>query len=138
MIKARTLPAFRARSPLTAGLASAKATPMRAALSLFTALLLLVTLAVGPAARASVPVPCGTVTASAADAHFEGDSDEVPADDDAGFPHHHGPSHDHQVGMALAGGESATLIVSASAPWARASAAHASSASDPALRPPRA
>lgn len=138
MIKARTLPAFRARSSLTASLVSAMSAPMRAALSLFTALLMLVTLAVGPAARASAPVPCGAVTASAADAHFEGDSDEVPADDDAGFPHHHGPSHDHQVGMALEGGEAATLIVSASGPWARASAAHALSASDAALRPPRA
>lgn len=126
------------RSSLTGALVSTTDTLVRSVLTLLTALALLMTLALGPAAHASIPVPCGKATASATDVHFEGDADEVPADEDAGFPHHHGPSHDHQVGTALEGVEAAALVMGPSPRWARASAAYVASDSDPALRPPRA
>lgn len=31
--------------------------------------------------------------------HFDGDSDQVPSDTTKGYPHHHGGSHDHQLGQ---------------------------------------
>lgn len=132
---ARTLTA---RSCLTSGRASFRGTLVRSALSILTALILLVTLAIGPTARASVPVPCGAATTSGVDAHFEGDADEVPADDDAAFPHHHGTSHDHQVGTAFEDSDMVAAVVPNAPHWARTSASQVSAGSDPALRPPRA
>ena len=99
---------------------------------------LLLSLATGTAARASAPIPCATAEQAVADLHFEGDADEVPADEDGGFPHHHGTGHDHGVGL----GASLAQVRSDQAPRARLAPGRqdrtVGAAADPALRPPTA
>lgn len=41
----------------------------------------------------------GTPIMAQAIGHFAGDADEVPADADKDYPHHHASCHDHQVGL---------------------------------------
>ncbi|NIJ64649.1 hypothetical protein FHR20_001580 [Sphingomonas leidyi] len=85
-------------------------------------------------------VPLGCVdTQTAVDmGHADGDADQVPADGDKGYPHHHGGCHGHQV---------VPKIVK-DAPFARAVAKARltpapayflpAATADPALRPPQA
>jgi hypothetical protein len=125
------------QSRLTGGFACATAWIVRPLIALFVCFMLIASLTVGATTRAAIPVSCGEIVTSASDGHFEGDSDEVPADQDAGFPHHHGVGHDHQVGMPISNFGQAGLVVTATASWARSDTGAASSSSDPALRPPR-
>ncbi|WBO24665.1 hypothetical protein PBT88_15270 [Sphingomonas abietis] len=78
-------------------------------------------------------------TTQAADSgHWAGDGDEVPADADKGYPHHHASCHDHNVGFPATAGrlpldERAAQTPASLRPTTLATA-------DPAelLRPPRA
>ena len=112
---------------------------MRRLLAFLTILSLAISLLAGPGARASVPVPCADVERPLdADTHYEGDADEVPADADGGYPHHHGAGHDHgtfvpQAHRAPTHG--AGLLMR---PLPRRHDRTAGAVPDPALRPPRA
>ncbi len=96
-------------------------------------------LAAGTSARAAAAIPCAAVEeAASSDLHYEGDADEVAADEDGGYPHHHGVGHDHGVGLAY--GHRA--MDHDPAPKARLMAERqeqtAGAPADPALRPPTA
>ena len=73
---------------------------MRRLLSLVSILMLAVMLWTGTTAHAAEAMGCVEVSAEAF-GHFDGDSDQVPADPDKGVPHHHGGCHGHHVGVAV-------------------------------------
>ncbi len=63
------------------------------ALAVFCASL---SLAMGAVAHAAEPIACIDATTAQSMGHSPGDSDEVPADSDKGYPHHHGGCQVHQ------------------------------------------
>lgn len=79
------------------------------------------------------------VTSQAADTgHWAGDGDEVPADADKGYPHHHAGCHDHSVGFPATAERLPLHEQLAQAPASNGATTLATA--DPAslLRPPRA
>jgi hypothetical protein len=110
---------------------------MRKLLPLLACLMLVLTGWSG-VAHAAESMMCGELTQAEEATHIAGDGDEVPADADKGYPHHHAACHDHQVAAPVEGrGETAavdrrTVFASRKAPIWRAHQ------SDPALRPPQA
>jgi hypothetical protein len=112
---------------------------MRSLASLFLGLMLLAALAIGQPTRASAPMACGEVASAPADIfHYEGDADEVPADEDGAYPHHHSTGHDHSAGISPTGGDDIGPALAASAPWLTQRSSEPASGTDPGLRPPRA
>ncbi len=83
------------------------------------------------------PVSVEVSTAQMVD-HSDGDGDQVPADSDKAYPHHHNTCHDHLVGVPV----TSDRIVVANLPPVRAiawsEAKMAGAPTDPALRPPQA
>jgi hypothetical protein len=75
---------------------------MRRLMPLISAFMLVLMLWTGGAAHAAEAIECGEAT-EASGGHFEGDSDEVPADSDKATPHHHGVCHGHCMGISAAG-----------------------------------
>ncbi|QNA82565.1 hypothetical protein G4G27_15475 [Sphingomonas sp. So64.6b] len=110
---------------------------MRALFSLFIGLVLALSLGLGSVAHAVEPVG-SCVEAGTTAGHVDGDSDQVPADSDKDYPHHHGGCHGHHVAAPIGDGETiaharlASIITRADV---RNGVTHAS---DPALRPPQA
>jgi hypothetical protein len=105
------------------------------------ALLLLVLVALsmvlGSAASAMEPGDCLDKVEAARSGHANGDGDQVPADFEKAYPHHHGASHDHQIGEPA---RSAALTI----PLLRFEERRAEAMStvtlpgpDPGLRPPQ-
>lgn len=74
---------------------------MRRLLAFVMCFLLASSLGSGAIAHASEPVTCIEIT-SAPGLHVEGDSDQVPADSEKGYPHHHGGCHGHHIGVPIA------------------------------------
>lgn len=80
-----------------------------------------------------------SVELSAADAalsHVDGDGDQVPADAEKGYPHHHGGCHGHHVGVPV---KLTSVPQTFSAPALPRPFDHsrvARAPADPALRPP--
>lgn len=70
---------------------------MRRLLLLFACFGVLLSMGSGPIAHAMEPVICIDAGSPAAAAHSEGDGDEVPADADKGYPHHHAGCHGHPM-----------------------------------------
>ncbi len=110
---------------------------MRKLLPLLACLMLVLT---GWTSMAHAAEPIGCVETASADlaTHGAGDTDEVPADDGKGYPHHHGTCHGHTItaptapaGALHAIDRRARLFVAANRPLS-------SSGADPALRPPQA
>ncbi|MES1973370.1 MAG: hypothetical protein V4472_13005 [Pseudomonadota bacterium] len=66
-------------------------------LTFLTCLAVFVSLGWGSLAHAMEPVGCIDTPTSALSGHVEGDRDEVPADGDKGYPHHHAGCQGHQV-----------------------------------------
>jgi hypothetical protein len=81
--------------------------------------------------------PIGT-TQAAYTGHWAGDGDEVPADADKGYPHHHAACHDHGVAVPVTAERLPLHETIAKAPASNGTASLATA--DPAslLRPPRA
>jgi hypothetical protein len=71
-------------------------------------------------------------------AHAPGDGDEVPADADKGYPHHHASCHEHHVNTPII--ETAAIPILAASTLPPADLSRALSGHDPeaALRPPQA
>lgn len=106
---------------------------------------LLVSMSIGMTSIAHAMEPAGgaTIAASATTmvaelGHTQGDSDEVPADSDKGYPHHHVSCHGDHVAAAFDCDE--TLLAAAPISDATLGALFPlpSRATDPALRPPQA
>lgn len=91
------------------------------------------------AASAHVAEQVGCVeTTSAGSEHFDGDSDEVPADTDTGYPHHHGGCHGHHVGVPITAEPVRHSANRRVQPLGRGHDRTAGATADPALRPPQA
>ena len=71
---------------------------MKRALTLLLAAILTLTMGVGTVAHAMEPVISFDNVAAAEMGHTPGDADQVPADSDKGYPHHHAECHGHQIG----------------------------------------
>lgn len=105
---------------------------MRRFLPFISAILVLLTFWAGTVARAAEP----SVTPVAAAAHFDGDHDQVPADEHGPVPHHHGICHADQIGLTSA--NVAPMAEPVCVRAERPSAAPSLSSAEPgsALRPP--
>lgn len=106
--------------------------------ALFLSLILALSLGFGSVAHAAEGGGGVEISAATSIDHVNGDGDQVPADSEKGYPHHHGGCHGHDTGvpmtsdaLAIVAGLRATLSA-----WDNGPAALAPS--DPALRPPQA
>lgn len=108
---------------------------MRRLLPFFCLLMMAMTAWSATAAQAAEAFECVEVSGSAA-GHFEGDSDQVPADSDKRTTHHHAVCHGHC--SAIADTEVAGLPLSSQPQRARPLVSQLLSGSDPGqtLRPP--
>ncbi len=112
--------------------------PMHRLSALFLSFMLVLMLGLGSVAHATEGVTCIDTAAVSSLDHCDGDADQVPADADKAYPHHHGGCHGHHVGVPIASGSTgpaSSVCVTASV-WRNAPKAPV--ASDPALRPPQA
>ncbi len=112
--------------------------PMHRVTALFLCLMLMLSLGLGSVAHATEGVRCVDFTAASALEHSASDGDQVPADADKSYPHHHGGCHGHHIGVPFEAGLVASLD---GLPMAHGSWNHDPMVpvpSDPALRPPQA
>lgn len=101
-------------------------------------ILLASSLGLGSVAHANKTVTCVETSAAYSLDHADGDSDQVPADSEKGYPHHHGGCHGHHVGVPITSDpvqHTADRRVRP-LPWDHDRTTGASA--DPALRPPQA
>ena len=71
-------------------------------------------------------------------AHVEGDADQVPADSDQPFPHHHGTCHGHSLGAPVASAALLPGLIARESPDASGTTRLARRLIGPAFKPPRA
>lgn len=109
---------------------------MRGLLSLISALCLFASLATGAVVHAAELVAAGEVTAATQWLHADGDHDQVPADADKDYPHHHNVCHGHDLAAPVktCGGPGA--LDRAGRPAVAADALPAAGPPDSPLRPP--
>jgi hypothetical protein len=73
---------------------------VRHLLALFLAFALSLSMASGAVAHGMEPIGCmDAAQSTASDGHAAGDADEVPADADKAYPHHHGTCQGHPIGL---------------------------------------
>ncbi|RYY28411.1 MAG: hypothetical protein EOP62_04245 [Sphingomonadales bacterium] len=116
---------------------------MHRLIALFACVAVLVSLAGGSVAHAMEPPVAACVEASTTPAaldadHSEGDSDQVPADAEKGYPHHHGACHGHHVAAPFGDAIAFDFQVRDCIAPAHAAARYVATGGDPALRPPQA
>jgi hypothetical protein len=107
-------------------------------IALFLALLLSVSVGLGSTAHAMEPVTSIDVSEASYFGHSAGDADEVPADADKGYPHHHGACHDHGFGVPATAQRVATGDPLSQARPRQLTPLLTSVAADTLRRPPRA
>ena len=112
--------------------------PMHRLSALFLCLMLMLSLGLGSVAHATEAVGCVDTTAASSLEHSDGDADQVPADADKAYPHHHGGCHGHHIGVPFEAKLVASVTGLSVAPPAWNHAPMAPVPSDPALRPPQA
>jgi hypothetical protein len=71
-------------------------------------------------------------------AHAPGDGDEVPADTDKGYPHHHASCHEHHANTPIVETTATPILAASTLPPADLSRALSGHVTDAALRPPQA
>jgi len=87
-------------------------------------------------AHATEPVTCIDSTTAQSMGHSSSDSDQVPADSEKGYPHHHGGCHAHQLADRVIEPQMAVVPhIQTALPVAFMQIVPASPV-DPALRPP--
>lgn len=87
-------------------------------------------------AHAMEPVTCIDSTTAQNMGHSSGDGDQVPADSEKGYPHHHGGCHAHQLADRVVEPQMAVMMnIQSMQPIAFVQSVSASPA-DPAIRPP--
>ncbi len=110
-------------------------------------LLLCLTLVVGLGSTAmahALENPDVTVSAQApvgvqlAEGHSPGDADQVPADGDKGYPHHHGGCHGDHAAAPIKIASATSTASLRSTPISKVRTMLPRSTADPALRPPQA
>ena len=105
---------------------------------LFACLAVFLTLGVGSVTHAMEPIVCIDANSAAEIGHVDGDGDQVPADSDKGYPHHHGSCHGHHVAAPMAKAEAIGQDKTASMMRPTRSVALTTAAAKAALRPPQA
>lgn len=105
-------------------------------LVLFLSVFLTLSVTAGSVAHAMEPIVCIDNVSAQSMGHTSGDGDQVPADSDTSYPHHHGGCHAHQMADRVSVPQVASIIGRISErPVIEISALPASPV-DPALRPP--
>jgi hypothetical protein len=94
-------------------------------------------LTAGAVAHAAEPISCVDETSAQSMGHSPGDGDQVPADSDKNYPHHHGGCHVHQQALDRAVVPQLTIAIdrNPSLPLFLSKYLPTSTV-DPALRPP--
>lgn len=103
--------------------------------SLFVALLLVFSMWTGSVAHAAEELNCDPVAAEAM-GHYEGDTDQVPADPETGVAHHHAGCSGHQVAAELDNRAFNVALPGRATPFIRPRAGLAGLVPDAELRPP--
>ena len=111
---------------------------MQRLIALFLGLLLSVSVGLGSTAHAMEPLASIDASEASFFGHSPGDSDEVPADADKGYPHHHGVCHDHGIGVPATAQRVATSDPLSQARPRQLSPFLTSAVADTLRRPPRA
>ena len=114
-----------------------RAGPMPRLAALFLCLMLVLSLGFGSVAHATEG-PDVEVSASTSIGHANGDGDQVPADSQKGYPHHHGGCHGHDIGVPMASDAVASATDLRVMPSVWNNGPMTMAPSDPALRPPQA
>ena len=99
-------------------------------------LALLASMGLGVTAHANEQMCIPGVEATAVAGHVDGDADQVPADSEKGYPHHHGGCHGHHVAAPLDRITQAVPPTSTGEHMADDSAELAMAQADSTLRPP--
>ena len=119
--------------------APAKRCAVRGLFSFFAGMLLLVALGLGSVAHAAEPIGCiDTAASGAAIGHVDGDADQMPADGDQGYPHHHGGCHGHHIAAPVTKASAIRHFAERDVMPSPSSRTLPNAASGPALRPPQA
>jgi hypothetical protein len=111
--------------------------PMQRFSALLLCLMLVLSLGFGSVAHAAEGATCVEATSVQSADHVDGDADQVPADADKAYPHHHGGCHSHQVGVPIAANPVALLIGLRVPPAASNVGPMALAPLEAALRPPQ-
>lgn len=94
-------------------------------------------LTMGAIAHAAEPISCIDETTAQSMGHSPGDSDQVPADSDKNYPHHHGGCHVHQQALDRAVVPQLTIAIDRNLSLPPFLSKYLpTSTVDPALRPP--
>lgn len=110
--------------------------PVSRMLRFLMGLALLASIGLGVAAHANEQMCIPGVEATAVAGHVDGDADQVPADSEKGYPHHHGGCHGHHVAAPLDRITQAVSPTSTGEHMADDSAELAMAQADSTLRPP--
>lgn len=110
--------------------------PVSRMLRFLMGLALLASMGLGVAAHANEQMCIPGVEATAVAGHVDGDADQVPADSEKGYPHHHGGCHGHHVAAPLDRITQAVSPTSTGEHMADDSAELAMAQADSTLRPP--
>ena len=111
---------------------------MQRLMAFIMALLLSVSIGAGTTAHAMEPMASIDAAEAAYFGHAPGDADEVPADADKGYPHHHGTCHDHGVAVPATAERLAVSELSSPVLLRQRNDGRASAITDRVRRPPRA
>lgn len=104
----------------------------------FLCFMLMLSLGLGSAVHATENLSCIDATSATAFEHSDGDADQVAADADKAYPHHHGNCHGHHVAAAMAANTDVPEHEVAALVPAWSNAPMTSGPSSTTLRPPRA
>ncbi len=110
---------------------------MRRLSALYLCLMLALSLGFGSVAHAAEG-PGAELSTATSIGHADGDGDQVPADSEKGYPHHHGGCHGHDLGVPVTPNRVASIAGPRATPTAWYNVPMALPHSDPALRPPQA
>lgn len=105
--------------------------------ALFLYLMLALSLGFGSVAHATEGPVCIEATRATGTGR-DGDRDQVPADADKAYPHHHGGCHGHHVGMPISADPAKPVSAPRTVLLVRNTNPETDAPSDPAQRPPQA
>lgn len=111
---------------------------MHRLLALFLSALLMLSLGLGSVAHATESARCIDSTSASSLEHSDGDADQVPADADSAYPHHHGGCHGHHIGVPFEADPVDSMAGLSMAPVAQNDDLTTAAPLDTALRPPQA
>ena len=109
---------------------------MKRWITLFACLAVFLSFGMGSVVHAMEPIVCLDANTAAETGHTNGDGDEVPADGDKGYPHHHGSCHGHHIGVPAMLDSIASMRVGRVPRMPRGPDEMADAHPDPGLRPP--